>query len=425
MKQTVTNDKLFSWLENHNQGIRKAHERFVAPYVAAEIPSRKHEEWKYTDISFVFEQDYQTPPAFNVTEQEFHKLVPLETFATRVVFLNGRFSKDLSMITHAGIIIESLEDYEKNDAAGYDALLDGTKISSCGKLQLLNTIFTHQGVVIRVAKDVTIEQPICIVYINSGETRSVINTRNIFVCESSSRCSFQSFHLSSGVNSFFANQISEIFVRNNAQVSYNQLYVESDNNTTVHGVEVLQEANSTFTASSFLINGSLIRNNIRVAHMGENCVTQLNGLYVPSSKQTFDTFTLVDHKQPNCTTTELYKGVASGSGTGTFVGKIFVAPGAQKTSANQSNRNILLSPESTIHSKPMLEIWADDVTCTHGSTVGQLNADHLFYCQARGISKDDAVRLLLHAFIQEVIDKIAYPEIAEIVAHYLNEKLRV
>jgi len=418
-------DKLFAWLEAHHRGIRKAHERFVNPYKESEFPTKKHEDWKYTDIAHVFEQEYEPVPKAEISGNELLALVPLKDFAGRIVFINGEYSHALSSYDHTGIIVESLDDYSRRDACGYNALLDGTKVSQSGKFQYLNSIFAHHGAVVRVARNVQVTKPICVVYINTGDTISVLNTRNIIVSEGFSKCTFESFHIAKGANKFFSNSVSEIFVREGASVTYNQLYRESTQNTTVHSVEVLQEANSTFAANSFLLDGGTIRNNIRVAHIGEGCTTQLNGLYIPTGNQQFDSFTLVDHKQPNCTTSEMYKGVAAGEATGTFVGKIYVAPGAQKTSANQSNRNILLSPEATIHSKPQLEIWADDVSCTHGSTVGQLNPDHLFYCQARGISRDEAVRLLLHAFIEEVVEKVTNEEIKVMIEESIAEKLSV
>lgn len=424
-QEKQTKDKIFSWLEAHHQGVREERATFIEAYKAEEIPTRKHEDWKYTDISHVFEADYQPVASLEITGGEIDKLVPITSYAARVVFLNGSYSQALSDNDHPGIIVESLSDYSVRDACGYNALLDGTKVSKSGKLQLLNSIFAHDGVVIRIARNVAVDKPICIIYLNGGETTSVLNTRNIVVCEGGSRCTLESFYHSKGSNSFFTNSISEIFVREGSHVTYNQLYRESSHNTTVHSVEVLQETGSTFAANSFLLEGGIIRNNIRVAHMGQNCNTQLNGLYIPVANEHFDTFTLVDHKQPNCSTTEMYKGVAAGKATGAFVGKIFVAHGAQKTTATQSNRNILLSPDATIHSKPQLEIWADDVSCSHGSTVGQLNPDHLFYCQARGISREEAVKLLLHAFIQEVADKVTNEEIREMVEESIAAKLRI
>jgi len=406
MQDTQINDKLFHWLGAQHPGVARDRERLVASYAQAQAPSREHEDWKYTDILRVFEQDYVPAPALALTGQDLATLLPLAGYAARLVFLNGVYSRQLSAVEQAGIRVDSLEDYSRTGACGYNALFDGTGVSQSGKLQLLNTIFASQGVVVSVARNVVVDKPVCLVYVNSGEGTSALNTRNLIVCEAFSRCTVESFHVSRGQNTFFTNTVSEIFAREGASVTYNQLVSESTGSTMVHSTCVLQDAASTFEANSFLLDGGIIRNNTRVAHRGEDCTTRLNGLYLTTGTQHFDTFTHVDHEQPNCTTSELYKGVAADKSTGVFAGKIFVAPGAQKTRANQANRNILLSPGATIHSKPQLEIWADDVSCTHGSTVGQLNADHLFYCQARGISRDQAVRLLLQAFVAEVVDKV-------------------
>jgi len=393
-----TYDNLFASLQTWFPEKVALKKTLVDEYHSLAIPAKSQEDWKYIDLSSVFEQQYTKQMQPEISHKEISDALKIEQFAAKIVFVNGVFSQSLSKIEAAGISIEQLQDA--------DISLFQQNIQN-DKLEMLNAVFAEEGVVIRVAKNADVKLPIVIVFIHSGAETSILNTRNLILCEQFSKTIFESFHLVAKNESVHFNNIAtKILVKESAQVEYNQLYVESDKNTTYHAVDIAMETNSSFSSNSFLIDGGTIRNAIRVTHLGEGCTTTLNGLYAPNGTQNFDVFTVVNHKKPNCTTNELYKGIASQKSVGTFVGKIYVAKDAQKTKAYQSNRNILLSPDATIQSKPQLEIWADDVSCTHGSVVGQLNADQLFYCQARGISKQNAVILLLHAFVAEIVDKI-------------------
>lgn len=400
------NDTLLETLISLNTVVPAEKKKYLDDYKSLAIQSKKDEEWKYTDIASVYERAYVKASSFEISKEEIDTLLPKTHVKARICFINGVFSAKLSDTQVQGLSIESLKESCRREACGFNATYNATHISKRGKLELLNTAFAEEGVIIRVARNVSIKEPIELVFLHQGKEASVLQTRNIIVSESNSKTQFLAFHISVNESTHFNNIATEIHVKENAWVTYNQTYNDSDQNTTFHAIEVLQEADSTFEANSFLINGGLVRNNIQVTHNGKGCQTTLNGLYTPTKNETIDSFTHVAHMHPECTTNELYKGVASDTSTGVFVGKIYVAKDAQKTVARQSNKNMLISADATIHSKPQLEIWADDVSCTHGSSIGQLNADQLFYCQARGINRDQAVMLLLHAFVAEVVEKL-------------------
>ena len=416
------NDNLLETLISQNSVVPTEKEKYLDEYKSLTIQSKKDEEWKYTDIASVYKKAYVKASSFDISQIEIDNLLPKSNAKARICFINGDFSAKLSNISVQGLSIESLKESCRREACGFNATYNATHISKRGKLELLNTIFAEEGVIIRVARNVSIKEPIELVFLHHGKNASVLQNRNIIVCDSNSKTQFLAFHISVNESTHFNNIATEIQVKENASVTYIQTYNESDQNTTFHAIEVSQEANSTFEANSFLVNGGLVRNNIQITHNGKGCQTTLNGLYTPTQNETLDSFTHVAHMHPECTTDELYKGVASDTSTGVFVGKIYVAKDAQKTIARQSNKNMLISADATIHSKPQLEIWADDVSCTHGSSIGQLNADQLFYCQSRGINRDQAVLLLLHAFVAEVIDKLDNEDLKEYLFGLISGK---
>jgi len=416
------NDYLLETLVSNSAVVPEEKKEYLDEYKELHIQTKKDEDWKYTDIATVYEKRYVKASSFEISKNEIEKLLPKSNPVARICFINGLYSAVHSTIAVQGLSIESLKDSCRREACGFNATFNATKISTRGKLELLNTIFATEGVIIRVARNVSIKEPIELVFLHQGKEASVLQNRNIIVCDSFSKTQFLTYHLSVNESSHFNNIATEIIVKEGASVSYIQTYNETDQNTTFHAIEISQEANSTFESHSYLINGGLVRNNIQVTHGGKGCETTLTGLYTPSNEQTLDSFTNVSHMYPECTTNELYKGVAAHKSTGIFVGRIYVAKDAQKTMARQSNKNILISPEATIHSKPQLEIWADDVSCTHGSSIGQLNADQLFYCQARGINRDSAVMLLLHAFVAEVIEKNKNEALKEYIYELIARK---
>lgn len=423
LQEKNIHDTLFEQLLQQNSRCADEKRVLIDNYKSMGFPSKALEEWKYTDLSDVFEKSYELPTFPNITEDKISALMPISS-GIQIVFVNGIFTPKLSKISYQGISVESLKDSCRREACGFNATFNATKISEHGKFEMLNTIFANEGVIVRIARNIKVTEPITVLFLQTGSEQIFTQTRNIIVCDANAAVAFTAFHCNTGKSKSTANIATEILVKENANVTYTQIYNQSPENTDVHAIEVKQDAGSIFTGNSFLVSGGIIRNNIRISHAGEHCETILNGLYLPTQTEQHDSFVQVKHMHPECTTNELYKGVASHTAVGTFVGNIYVAKDAQKTVARQSNRNILLSNDATIHSKPQLEIWADDVSCNHGSSIGQLSADQLFYCQSRGISRDQAAILLMHAFVSEVVEKLDNDELKAYIYQLIESKER-
>ena len=219
--------------------------------------------------------------------------------------------------------------------------------------------------------------------------------------------------------STFTNAVTEVFVEEDARV--NVSFVEENNGNTIQQTWVSQQSKSNCGVHTLTVNGRLVRNNLTMLLNGEHCESALNGLYITRDDMHVDNHTLVDHRQPNCMSDEMYKGILGGKSTGVFNGKVYVRPHAQKTNAFQSNRNILLSEDARVNSKPELEIYADDVKCSHGSTTGRLDNEALFYLRSRGLSTSSATKLLLQAFGEEVLERIPDHDLNELARNYLQK----
>lgn len=273
---------------------------------------------------------------------------------------------------------------------------------------------------IHVADNQVVEEPIILRFIaDVRQGNAAIQPRNLIVVGKNAEVKVAEAFRTVGDQKSFTNAVTEIFLAENANVQYYKVQDESDEAYHIGTTQVIQSSNSYFYSSTVSINGGFIRNNLNLILEGEHCDGFMYGLYVPNGKQHIDNHTVVDHRKPNSQSNELYKGILMDKSTGVFNGKIFVREDAQKTNAYQNCRNVVASDEATMNTKPQLEIWADDVKCSHGTTTGQLNDDAVFYMQARGIPKADAKRLLMLAFAQDVVSNIKIDSIRE----YLEERI--
>jgi Fe-S cluster assembly protein SufD len=220
----------------------------------------------------------------------------------------------------------------------------------------------------------------------------------------------------------FTNHITEIFISKNANLTIDKLQYEGETSSQIMTEQVEQSDDSTFTINTATLNGLLVRNNLNIAVNGQNCETNLNGVYLLNGNQHVDNHTIVDHLKPNCNSNELYKGVIDGKATAVFNGKVFVRKDAQKINAFQSNGNVLLTDDATVNSKPELEIYADDVKCSHGSTTGQLDEEAVFYLRARGLSETAARQLMVGAFVGEVFEKFENESVTKSIQTILSER---
>ncbi|MEQ8926252.1 MAG: Fe-S cluster assembly protein SufD, partial [Fulvivirga sp.] len=271
---------------------------------------------------------------------------------------------------------------------------------------------------------VVVDKPIAMYFINdSSESTVYSNSRNLVIAGKSSQANFIEFFLTEGKESSFSNIATEVMVDENAHIGYYRVQNNKESAYQVGTTQVYQSRSSVFSAYTFTLNGAIIRNNLNVIVDGEGCETNMYGLYLVNGKTHVDNHTSVDHIQPHCESNELYKGILEDSAKGVFNGKVFVRKEAQKTNAFQSNKNILLSDTAVVNTKPQLEIWADDVKCSHGCTTGQLDEDALFYLRARGLSKDSARALLLYAFAIEVLETVKLEPLKNFLENLISERL--
>lgn len=392
------------------------------------LPAVKNEEYKFTNITKVLEKQFNLlAPKGNIEDAkqilEQSAIPDLEAF--KLVFINGLYSAELSdQEVIDKLEIASLNSVINNNNSSFKDHFGRLTQKSRDAFTQMNTALTQDGAFIHISPNAVIEKPIAIYNISLSESQSLYtNNRNLIIAERSSEATFLEFNLSNDSGDIFNNVTTEIIVEENANISFYTLQNGLETTNHLGNLEVLQHRSSTFSAYTFTLNGSMVRNNLNVAVDGEGCETHMFGLYVLNGKTHVDNHTAVDHIQPNSFSNELYKGILEDKSKGVFNGKVYVRKEAQKTNAFQSNKNILLSDSAVINTKPQLEIWADDVKCSHGCTTGQLDEDALFYLRARGLSKVSARAMLLYAFAIEVLDNVKIEPLKVYLENKLSDRL--
>lgn len=379
------------------------------------IPNNKHEDYKYCNLEAVFRKDFKTVTnKFNtVVKADTHKLKE----AHNIVVVNGEYNENLSDKI-PGIKLSTLG----NATAEVKNYITKLADVNSDAMIALNTAFCSGGLFISISG--VQNKPIHIINIISAKENVVLNPRQLIVLEKSAEASLiETFVSENNTGKSFQNHLSEIILNENSKLKSYRLQNEDENSNQVNTIQVSVARYANFTTSTFTFNGALVRNNLNVVLNSDLCESHLNGLFVSSGTKLIDNHTLVDHQKPNCESNELYKGIAKDKSTGIFNGKIFVRKDAQKTNAYQSSKNILLSEDATINTKPQLEIYADDVKCSHGTSTGKVDDAALFYLKSRGIGDENARKLLLQAFAQEVIDKIEIEELKEKVINLFEKTL--
>jgi Fe-S cluster assembly protein SufD len=387
------------------------------------FPTTKNEEWKYTNISAILKKDFILQGDTTLTKDAIQPFLLGSAEANHIVFINGIYSKELSKIIspESSLIIKNFSDADPGILESYfGKLADANKDS----LTALNTALAENGAFIRVPKGKIVEAPVILYFISDARQTDILTQpRNLFLIEENSQVKIIETFNNIGSKSSFTNIVTEIIIRQDARVEYYKIQNESENGHHIGTTEVLHEAKSIFSSTTVTINGGVVRNNLNILLQAEFCESTLYGLYVLKNKQHVDNHTLVDHAKPNCYSNELYKGILDDKSTGVFNGKIFVKPDAQKTNAFQSNKNILLSKDASMNTKPQLEIFADDVKCSHGTTVGQMDEEPLFYLRSRGIREDNAKALLMNAFANDIIEHIKIEPLKEKIQHLVFQRL--
>jgi Fe-S cluster assembly protein SufD len=392
------------------------------------IPTTRHEEWKYTRISGFFNKEYQYPVQGNdaLSADELNKLrLPGYEQANELFFINGRFSARHSVIRSKDLVVQSLQEAAKNE---YSSLVDKHLGHSSNYLKdginALSTAFVQDGVFIYVKKGLAVEHPLYIYNITDGRQTNILAQPRtlVYVCENA-QVQFVETFATLGAQESFTNQVIELVVEKDAMTEYYKIQNDAAHTSQVCTTHIHQIGKSYTHTVTVSLNEGLVRNNLNIVLDEQHCEAHLYGFYLQQNQSHIDNHTVVDHAKPNCESNELYKGIMDGQSTGVFNGKIFVRQDAQKTNAYQSNKNVLLSPGASVNTKPQLEIFADDVKCSHGCTIGRLDEESLFYLRSRGITESTARSLLLHGFAIDILAQIKPAAIREYVDKLISERL--
>jgi len=389
----------------------------MARFAELGFPSLKDEDWRFTNVAPIarlpFHPAGESTDATTLNPEAF-ALMSLP--AHRLVFVNGFYSRTLSTIRDlpAGAVVGSLRDALAGDAGEIEQNLGKLASETDNGFAAVNSAFFQDGGFVHVPKGVTLEDPVHLVFLTTAtRTGTSIQPRNLFLLEEDSQATVIESYVSSSDAAYFTNAVTEMVAGDNARLEHVKLQDESPSAFHIAAIDATLGRTSHVRSHSLALGARISRNNIRTQLAGEGLECVLNGLYITKGDQLADHHMVVEHAEPNCASHEYFNGILDDKSKGVFHGRILVRPAAQKTDAKQTNKNLLLSDQATANTKPQLEIYADDVKCTHGATIGQLNEESIFYLRARGIGPDTARRMLIHAFAGEIIERIQHHAVRE------------
>lgn len=384
---------------DHNPVFKKKSERALESLNALTFPNRNQEKWKYSKFSKIKKILFNNSPSFNIKELK-ELLLPIKEGLV-IVIENGRFNASLSKLYELkGLKIIPFSATNK----AVEETMDGYNESYNSYFSFLNHAYLEDGFLIDVEQDINVSDVINIVNINTAES-TLANTRiNVVLAQNSSLEIKQYFLGIKKAKNSLINHISEFNIADSAKLKIDK-FQKFEDNFNICSEFIKQGKSSYFSINTFSNSGSFIRNDVNVEVAGEFCHTELNGVFNPNENQYIDHHTTIDHLVANCNSFENYKGIIRGNGIGVFNGKVIVHQDAQQIEAFQQNNNVLIDDDSIVYSKPELEIYADDVKCSHGSTTGQFDDEALFYLRSRGLSRTKATEMLTIGFVNEVIEK--------------------
>ena len=400
-----------SWLDTIRQC---AFQRFQA----LGFPTRKNEDWHFTSVSSIAEAAYPTrvAPGGDVKLQDLSPFTFGATDWPTIVFVNGVFAPALSSLDALpdGVKVYDLKSAVRSNDPVVEKYLSKYAEYELSAFTALNTAFLSDGAVVRIAKEFEVERPVHVLFVSDAlAAKTQSNPRTLIVAERHSKATVIESYVALGEASYFTNAVTEVLLEDGANLSHLKIQRESPRAFHVGTIEAEQQRDSHYQSFSFATGAELSRTNIYTTLDGEGAGATLNGLYMLDGEQHCDHQTKIEHAQPNCFSRELYKGVLDDASHGVFNGKVFVDPIAQKTDGKQTNNVLLLSERAQVDTKPQLEIFADDVKCTHGATVGRIDETALFYMKSRGINNELARRLLTYAFAAEVLETIEIEAVRE------------
>ena len=424
----VTSYVAFEDKVDTNSAIHEIRTEALENFEKLGFPTKKLEAWKYTSLNNVLKNDFSLFPnkdvAVELADVKKYFIHDIDTY--NVVFIDGKYSSFLSETTHDTIDVCLMSSALSKPK--YKAVIDKyfNKVAKQDNLTSLNTAFASEGAYIHIPKNVEVKKPIQIINFTTGSEVAVMTQpRNLIVVDENAHVQIIERHQSLTSNAVLSNVVTEIFSAKSSTVDVYKIQNDDLNASIVDNTYVDQKSNSVVSVHTFSFGGNITRNNLNFYQNGEHIDSILKGITIIEGKQHVDHHTLVHHIEPNCESHQDYKGIFDERSTGVFNGKVIVNKEAQKTNAYQQNNNVLISDKATINAKPQLEIFADDVKCSHGCTIGQLDDDALFYMQQRGIPKKEGKALLMFAFANTVLESVKIPEVKTRITKLIANKLGV
>ena len=392
------------------------------------FPSKKNEDWKYTSLKGLLNRDYSLFPE---SEQsiEYKDVQPYfihEIDSYKIVFVDGKYASHLSQTTHDEIDVCLMS--AALTQSKYQPVIENyfNKIAATDGLNALNTAFCSEGAYIHIKKNKVSKRPIQIIHLSTGkELALLLQPRNLIVVDENAHVQVIERHQSLTEKPTLTNSVTEIFAAKRAYVDYYKIQNDKVEASLIDNTFIDQQQESNVAVHTFSLGGKITRNNLNFYQNGQHIDSTLKGVTIIGQKQHVDHNTLVHHIAPNCESHQDYKGIFSESAIGVFNGKVVVEKEAQKTNAFQANNNLLVNDKATINTKPQLEIFADDVKCSHGCTIGQLDENAMFYLQTRGIPLKEAKALLMYAFANNVLDSVKIPQLKKRINKLIAKKLGV
>ena len=379
------------------------------------FPTTHDEDWRFTNVAAVANTAFELAGPETVSREQ---LAPFgaSQFASHLVFINGLFSQELSAVAALpkGVTVGSLAAQLKSDPASVEQHLGRYLNTQRDPFAALNTAFIEDGVFVYVPRGVVVENPIYVLYITvPGATPTMNHPRNLIIADENSQVTVAEDYVSLGEGTSFSNAATELVAGDNASVAHYMVVREGDQAYNFSTLRIQQGRHANVATHSLLLSGALVRNNVHPVLAGEGSECLINGLFMANGRQHMDNYMLVEHASPHCDSRQFYNGILNGQSHGVFHGRIIVHKDAQKTDAKQTNRNLLLSDDAQIDTKPQLEIYADDVKCTHGATIGQFDDNALFYLRSRGLAEAAARHVLLLAFANECLNRMNSPQLRD------------
>ena len=407
--------------------LRQLRESAIERFQELGFPTTHNEDWKYTNLDPLISVPFQheNGAAKNLTAIDVSAFGLADSEGQRLVFINGRYAAEWSDLLRlpAAVRVESIAAALSKDDGLLERHLGRYARIHDQPFAALNTALTRDGALVVVPKHCKLREPIHLIFVSVGNGEAIAyHPRNLLIVEGGAEAQVVETYIGLGAGNYFVNPVSEVVGEEDAVIDHHRLQRESPKGFHIGTLEARLNRNCNITTHAITLGGGLVRNDVHAVLAGEGSECLLNGLYVLDDKQHVDNSTEIEHVKPKATSLELYKGILSGSARGVFNGKILVHKDAQKTNARQTNKNLLLSPDAVVNTKPQLEIYADDVKCSHGSTIGQLDRNALFYLRSRGLGREQAESLLSYAFASEVVGKIKIDYLRQKLNDYLLSK---